>query len=92
MVATGVVRKVDAAYPKRYLPLLAVSNLERESSKVRICLDAKSKFEGISFNDYLLNGRVEMNDIFKVLNGFRCGSCAIQGDVKKMFWQIKSKR
>ena len=45
MVATEVLRKVDSAYPKRYLPLLAISNLERESSEVRICLDAKCKFE-----------------------------------------------
>ena len=68
MVATGVLRKVDSAYPKRYLPLLAISSLGRESSKVRICLDAKCKFEGISLNDYLFNGRIEINDIFKVLN------------------------
>ena len=89
MVDMGVLRKVEMDYPKRYLPLLTITNLERESTKVRICMDARCKFKGISFNDYLLNGKLDMTDIFQVLTRFRCGLWTIQGDIKKMFWQIK---
>ena len=88
MIELKVLKKVDSDYPKRYLPLLAVTDLERESTKVRICLDAKRKFNGISFNDFLLNGKLEMSDLFEVLTGFRSGDVAIQGDIEKMFWQI----
>ena len=89
MTKVGVLRKVEDNYPKRYLPLLAVTKLERDSTKVRICLDSKSKYKGISLNDYLLKGKLEMSDIFQLLTNFRCGSEVIQGDMKKMFWQIR---
>ena len=83
-----VLRKVEKDVPKRYIPLLAVTDLERESTKVRICMDAKRKFNGVSFNDYLLNGKLEMSDIFQIITKFRAGDSVIQGDIKKMFWQI----
>ena len=85
----GVLHRVDAHYPKRYLPLLAIVNLGRESTKVRICLDAKSTYKGVSLNDVLLKGKLEMNDIFQVLSRFRSGKNALVGDIRKMFWQIK---
>ena len=88
MIDLKVLRKVDKDYPKIYLPLLAVTDLERDSTKVRICLDAKRKFNGISFNDFLLKGKLKMSDMFQVLTRFRSGDTAIQGDIKKMFWQI----
>ena len=66
-------------YPKRYLPLLAIVNLDRESIKVRVCLDAKSKYKGVSLNDVLLKGRLEMNDI-------RSGKNALLGDIKNIFF------
>ena len=89
MKAIGVLKKTDEQFPKRYLPLLAVTNLDRDSTKVRMCLDAKCKFKGHSFNDYLLKGRLEMIDLFQILTRFRSGKWAIQGDLRKMFWQIK---
>ena len=36
MIANGVLRQVDPHYPKRYIPLIAVIDLERESTKVRV--------------------------------------------------------
>ena len=39
-----VLHKTDANYPRRYIPLLAVVNLKRESTKVRVCLDSKTVF------------------------------------------------
>ena len=88
MIEMEVLRKVHKDLPKRYLPILAVIDLESDSTQVRFCLDAKRKFNGISFNEFLLKGKLEMNDIFQVLTGFRSGYVAIQGDIKKMFWQI----
>ena len=63
MIEQGVLRLVDEGYPKRYLPLLAVVDMERESTKVRVCLDAKTKFQGLCLNDILLKGKLVMPDI-----------------------------
>ena len=63
MIENGIIRNVDSGYPRSYLPLLAVVNPEKESSKVRVCLDAKCKFNGISLNDALLKGPWPTNRI-----------------------------
>ena len=89
MIEQGVLRLVDEGYPKRYLPLLAVVDMERESTKVRVCLDAKTKFQGLCLNDILLKGKLVMPDILRVLITFRAGKFALLGDIQKMFWQIK---
>ena len=47
MIKGDILREVDVNYPKRYLPLLAVVNLERDSTKVRICLDSKTRFSRV---------------------------------------------
>ena len=64
-------------------------NPDRESTKVRVCLDSKTKYDGFSINDALLKGKIEMLDIFQAITTFRSGEYALLGDVKKMFWQIK---
>ena len=78
MVREGVLMKVEATYPKRYLPLLAVVNWDRESTKVRICLDAATKYKGISLNDALVKGKLEMMDVFVGLTRFRAGDHAFE--------------
>ena len=88
MKEMNIVRKVPKEFPKRFLPILAVIDLECESTKVRFCLDAKRRYNGVSFNDYLHKGKLEMVDIFELLTAFRSGYVALQGDIKKMFWQI----
>ena len=88
MITKGVLKKVENKQPKRYLPLLAVVNLERDTTKVRVCLDARTKFKNRSLNDALLKGKLEMPDILQIITSFRVGKYAILGDVQKMFWQI----
>ena len=88
MITKGVLKKVENEQPKRYLPLLAVVNLERDTTKVRVCLDARTKFKNRSLNDALLKGKLEMPDILQIITSFRVGKYAILGDVQKMFWQI----
>ena len=89
MITTDVLREVPPSYPHRYLPLLAVITPEKESTKLRVCLDSKSKFAGLSLNDALLKGKMKMNDIFETILQFRCGKYTLVGDIRKMFWQIK---
>ena len=89
MISLGVLKKVDSSHPKCYLPLLAVVNLEKESTKVRVCLNSKTKFGGLSLNDVLLHGKYEINDIFQTIMRFRSGIYKLIGDIRKMFWQIK---
>ena len=89
MISQGILKKVNSSYPKRYLPLLAVVNMEKDSTKVRVCLDSKTKFGGLSLNDALLHGKYEINDLFQVITRFRCGQYTLIGDIRKMFWQIK---
>ena len=89
MVSNGILRQTDPTYPKRYVPLIAVIDLDRESSRVRVCLDAKAKYHGASLNDALLKGNLKMNDIYQVITRFRSGKDGLLGDIRKMFWQIK---
>ncbi len=88
MVKDGIWKEVSYDFPCRYLPVLAVVDMQRETTKVRVCLDAKSKFKGVSLNDNLLKGEVDVVDIFQAITKARCGEYAIAGDMKKMFWQV----
>ena len=54
MTEDGILRKVNGDSPKRCLPLHAIVDLNRKSTKVRICLDAK----GISLNGALRKGKM----------------------------------
>ena len=89
MIDTGIIKRVNEDYPKRYLPLLAVIKPDKESTKVRVCLDAKSKYNGFSWNDGQYKGKVEMTDVWEIITRFRCGDVTLLGDIKKMFWQIR---
>ena len=43
MIKLSVLKPDDVDFPKRYLPLLPVINMERDSTKIRVCVDAKTK-------------------------------------------------
>ena len=57
MKKVGILRRVGKNYPRRYLPLLAVVNMKKESTKVRVCLDAKSKYRGKSLITFCAQGK-----------------------------------
>ena len=88
MISSGILVKSEPTEIKRYLPLLAIVDMERESSKVHVCLDSKVKYRGYSLNDAFLKGKHNLSDIFQIITRFRSGHYAILGDMKKMFWQI----
>ena len=89
MISSNILRKVAPDVPQRYLPVLAVVNPEKKSTKLRVCLNSKAKFSGLSLNDALLKGKMKMNDIFETVLRFRCRKYTLVGDVRKMFWQIR---
>ena len=64
MIELGIIVKVNPDEAKRYIPLHTVINLERESSKLRVCMDSKSSYRGTSLNDALLKGRHEFIDLY----------------------------
>ena len=66
MIEDGILCKVNDDFPKRYLPLLAIVDLSRKSTKVRVCLKEKVKNTRESVSDAL-----EMNEILLVLTRFR---------------------
>ena len=88
MISKGILREVGETYPKRYLPLLAVIVLDIELTKVRVCLDAKGKYQLLSTNDALLTGKIEIPNVLVILTKFRCDDVALIGDIRKMYWQI----
>ena len=51
MIASNILVDANPSDVKRYLPLLAVINLDRNSSKVCVCLDSKVTYKGLSLND-----------------------------------------
>ena len=53
MISNGILLKADPNEVRRYLPLLAVVDLDRESTKVRVCMDSKVKYKGINLNIYI---------------------------------------
>ena len=88
LIKEGILRKVYDDVPKRYLPLLAIVDLNRKSTKIRVYLDAKCKYKRLSLNDALLKGKMDMNEILRVFTRFRLGKIAMIGDIQKMYWQI----
>ena len=89
MIKDGIWKKVDPNYIKRFVPLLTVVKMDRETSKVRVCLDSKRKFGGVCVNDALLKGSFDAVDIFRAITKARTGKHVLIGDMKKMFWQVK---
>ena len=79
MISKGILREVGETYPRRYLPLLAVIDLDKESTKVRVCLDAKGKYQRLSMNDALLTGKIEIPKVLVILTKFTCGDVALIG-------------
>lgn len=73
-----------------FLPHRAVEKPDRISSKIRIVYDAGAKASsGLSLNDLLYSGPKLYTNLFRVLLNFRLFPYALNGDITKMFLQIK---
>ena len=72
-----------------YLPHFGVVRSNRKTTKLRIVMDAKSKFFGKSLNDAIMAGPNLINDLPLVLTRFRRKPIAFGADIKEMFLQCK---
>ena len=54
MIELGIIVKVNPDKVKRYIPLHTVIDLERESSKLRVCMDSKSSYRGYELKRRLI--------------------------------------
>ena len=78
-------RKPMTAY---YLPTFGVLRPDKDTTKLRVVVDAKAKFNNKSLNDAILSGPNLINDLVTVLLRFRHLPIAVQADITEMFLQI----
>ena len=71
-----------------YLPHFPVLREDKQSTKLRIVMDGRSAFRGVSLNDCVLPGPKVINSLFDVLARFRRYPIAIVGDAKEMFLRL----
>lgn len=75
-----------------FIPHHAVVRRDKETTKVRIVLDASAKcHNGISLNDVLHTGANLQSDIFLLLLNFRLFAVAMAADIKQMYMRILMK-
>ena len=73
-----------------YIPHRAVYRPDKDTSKIRIVLDASClTSSGKSLNDILHRGPNLQTNIFDLLINFRLFATAISADLEKMFFQLK---
>ncbi len=78
--------QADAAY---YIPHMAVVNLNKVSSQVRIVMDAAAAPRGEqSLNAHVHKGPKLINELVEVLLRFRRDRIAVAADIEKMFHRI----
>ena len=80
--------ELGADVKAHYLPHHGVYNAAKPG-KIRVVMDASSKFNGKSLNDCLLTGPDSMNSLLGVLCRFRKESVAFSCDIKGMFYQFQ---
>jgi hypothetical protein len=82
--------KVDDVEDGYFTPFVLVFKEERETTKLRICLDFSRKYgyQRKSLNDAVLAGPKLQNSILRILLLFRLNPFAISADVSKMFLSV----
>jgi hypothetical protein len=71
-----------------FLPHFPVCRDDKPSTKLRVVMDGKSEFRGVSLNKCVLPGPKVINSLFDVLVRFRRYPVAIVGDAKEMFLRL----
>ena len=79
---------VSSSDVRWYLPHHPVINTKKPG-KVRIVFDCAAKHQGVSLNDYLLQGPNMIQNLVAVLTRFRMENFALTGDIQEMFLQVR---
>ena len=91
-VEKGFVRKVPKEERRPaiayYLPTFPVIQPHRDTTKMRVVIDAKAKYNNKSLNDGILAGPKLIPDLATVLLRYRGRPIAVMADVSEMFLQI----
>ena len=77
--------QIEEDKAKWFIPHFAVIKEDRETTKVRIVMDAAAKAKGISLNDMIDEGPKLHTDQFRILIRFRKNDIAMTSDIKEMY-------
>ncbi|XP_067946284.1 uncharacterized protein [Watersipora subatra] len=77
----------SAAGPCWYIPHHGVYH--KKKNKLRVVFDCSAEYQGISLNEYLLQGPDLNNDLLGVLTRFRLEHVAVACDIEKMYHRFK---
>ena len=78
------VREHDRSLSKWYLPHFPVLRSDKDTTKVRIVLDASAKYKGQALNDAILQGPKLQRELFDLLLRFRRQPVALVCDISEM--------
>ena len=67
-----------------YVPHTGVYH-PRKKDQIRVVFDCSAQFDGVSLNDFLLQGPDQMNTLLGILCRFRQERVALMTDIKSMF-------
>ena len=70
-----------------YVPHTGVYH-PRKKDQIRVVFDCSAQFDGVSLNDFLLQGPDQMNTLLGILCRFRQERVALMTDIKSMFHQF----
>ena len=70
-----------------YVPHTGVYH-PKKPGQIRVVFDCSAQFNGVSLNDYLLQGPDFINDLLGILHRFRQESVEFMTDIKSMFHQF----
>ena len=83
----GPVDRLEVQHGKvNYVPHIGVYH-PKKPEQIRVVFDCSAQWNGVSLNDYLLQGPDFMNDLLGILCRFRQESVAFMTDIKSMFHQ-----
>ena len=83
------VSKQDLKDTKWLLPHFPILRFDKETTKIRIVMDASAKCQGVSLNDFVLKGPKLQQDLFTIICRLRKKPVAIVCDISEMYLQIE---
>ena len=70
-----------------YVPYTGIYH-SKKPGQIRVVFDCSARYDGVSLNDYLLQGPDQINSLLEILCRFRQERVAFLTDIKEMFHQF----